>query len=434
MRTPNLHPAILLFGLALLVGSCRGQGGSFAPPKDGGQNALTCNSTADCAGTGLCVSGVCEAVKSCMTDSDCASEHKVCHSHRFYCVQCDGTHANECPANQTCQFDFTCVPLSSNAPDGGTGGGGDGAVQACSGTCTDRTMCSNDQVCSNGHCCPPPARCFSPADCPQNHPDCNGATGMCFGGDNCMTDADCEMKPGCAGGVCMCQIANNTPPGVCVMRANECMSDNDCKVNGAYVGKYCQLQMQPYKCVTAPMCTTNADCANLGLLCDTQMGSDSFDHCINGTNCSTGGSCPSDQTCVNSTCVPKNCLNTPNFCQMNQRCDAATGMCVNDTMGMCTQDTDCMMGYYCNTVQSPAVCELGCRTNADCPNGVCNAQHQCQTGMGGVCGMCTSSSQCPAGTVCVTAVGLCYQPCTSSAQCTMRQGSSCGLFLCTCVL
>jgi hypothetical protein len=421
-----------LLALPAALGACRGQGGTFFVPPDAGPSAAKpCNNTTDCGGAGICVSGVCEVVKSCMNDMDCAADHKVCHSHRFYCVQCDGTHMNECPANEACQFDFTCVAIGGS--DGGTpsdAGGGDGGTQACMGNCTDRTMCSNSQVCSNGHCCPPPARCFSPNDCPAAHPNCNGSTGVCFGGDNCMMDQDCEMKTGCMGGLCTCVM------GVCQQRANMCMNDNDCRVNGAYVGKYCTLQSPPNRCAMAPSCTMNSDCAQQGLLCDTQMGSDSYHHCVNGTPCPMGNECNSTQACVNHVCVQKNCLNTPSLCTAMQHCDAATAMCVNTQMGMCSTDTDCQMGFYCNTLQSPAVCQLGCRDNTSCMGGICNANHQCQTGMGMVCGMCTTDHDCPAGTHCLMGLNLCYQPCdmTTGMGCTFRPTAMCVFGNCSCFL
>jgi hypothetical protein len=424
---------LLLFGIALVLGGCRGQGGTFVPKKDAGLTmSQTCNNTSDCGGNGLCVSGICQAVKSCTTDMDCAADHKVCHSRRFYCVECE--RQDQCPMGQTCQFDFTCVTIGASDHDGGTASG-DGGPIACSGSCTDRTMCPSDQVCSNQHCCPPPARCFSPADCPQVHPECNGATGMCFGGDNCNNDMDCNTKPGCAGGVCVCMISGS-PPGVCLMRQNECQSDNDCKVNMAYAGKYCTLQMPPHRCVTAPGCGSDADCAQLGLVCDTVMGSDSYGHCKNGTPCPTGNECASTEACVNQVCVPKNCLNTPSLCTSTQHCDAVTAMCVANTGGMCMIDTDCMAGYWCNTMMTPGTCQAGCRDNNDCGGAVCDANHQCQAGMGGVCGSCMSDADCPAGTHCLMGLNLCYQPCDAMTGmgCTLRPMSMCLFGNCTCFL
>src|SRR5688500_571095 len=204
--------------LLLLCGACRESGVPFVPKADSGFEMRPCNITMDCAGAGICVAGLCQQVRSCTTDDDCAADGQVCHANRFYCVECDGTHPGECQPNFTCQFDFTCVMIGNSADSG---------VSECSGSCTDRSECGTDDVCKNNTCCPPPSRCFSPADCPVSQPECNGATGECFGGDGCFDDDDCDGKPGCTAGACRCDI-QTAPPGTCRVREDECQNDVDC--------------------------------------------------------------------------------------------------------------------------------------------------------------------------------------------------------------
>ena len=394
-----LRAALLV---SLFAVACRGQGGTFTPKEDAGETMLPCSTTADCGGQGICVAGLCQQVRSCQDDDDCASEGKVCHTNRFYCVECDGQHADECPANFTCQYDFTCVMVG--------GGGTDAGTSMCSGNCTDRTECGPDNVCKDGACCPPPTRCFSPNDCPVSQPECNGATGECFGGSGCFNDMDCDDEPGCGGGICRCDIGM-APPGNCVLRDNECDTDDDCRMNGAYVGLFCTINATPRRCLTAPDCTSDAQCVSEGLICDLAPGSDSNGKCVNGMPCTPGGmECnPTTQICdpMSMVCVGQNCINTPTLCMPDETCDPATGQCVQSG---CMVDTDCNTGFWCNTAQG--MCQPGCRDNSDCgAGGVCDANHQCQT-MTGVCGACMDDADCPAGTRCVDATMMCHETCS----------------------
>lgn len=399
VRLPLMRRTALLL---LLSWACRGQGGvPFTPGDDAGNVMISCSTTADCGGQGICVAGLCQVVRSCQTDQDCASEGKVCHSTRSYCVECDGTHVDECPANSTCQFDFTCVQIGNPS---------DAGIQQCSGSCADRTECGPDNVCKNAMCCPPPARCFSPADCPVSAPECNGATGECFGGNGCFTDADCDDEPGCAGGACRCDIGA-APPGTCRVRMDECQSDMDCWMNGAYVGLFCTINSPPKRCLMAPSCTSDAQCQNDGLVCDLMPGSPSNGKCVNGQPCPNGNECnPTTQACVGGVCVAKTCLNTPSLCQAGETCDPSTGQCVSSA---CTTDANCQQGFYCNLNVNPTMCEVGCRNNNDCNGGVCDANHRCQNTMGGVCGACMVDTDCPAGTRCVDATMLCHETCST---------------------
>lgn len=439
---------LLWLAIALaLFGACRDQGGTFAPraPDAGRGTPTPCTTTDECMGRGICMGGICESVTSCDTDSDCARDMKVCHTRRKYCVQCDGAHPGECASGQTCQFDFTCVTIGVQPqPDGGTADSSmirmDASAPACSGTCTDRTTCPSDQSCTNGRCCTPPARCFTTADCPSIRPECNTTTGECFGGGGCSSDPECETRPGCSGSACTCDRSAGTP-GVCRVRMNECVSDADCRLNGVYVHKFCTLQSPPFRCLMAPTCTTDAQCTSMGLICDRTVGSPSMGDCVNGRPCPTGTECnPATEACVSRVCVRRNCINTPSMCMPTERCDGATGMCIPMQTGACTTDAHCPstpQEYYCDTSRSPSVCTLGCRNSTSCPGGVCDAQHRCQSPMGGVCGPCTQDADCPRGTRCL--VGFddkCHETCNpfgSGMMCGMRPGSMCILVTCSCL-
>lgn len=371
--------------------------------------------------------GLCQTVSTCSSDQDCSGEGKVCHQQRLFCVECDGR-AGQCGEGRTCQFDFTCVDVTTGTPDAGMGNG-------CSDSCADNAACAPDRVCKAGMCCNPPARCTSQDDCPASAPQCNGATGQCFGGGaGCLDDSDCESEPGCAGGACYCEITG-APPGACRVRPDECAADPDCYENGAYAQKYCSLTTRPRRCLDTIACTADADCASLGLVCDLQAGSPSQGFCINGDACPMGTECdPTTQVCVDGRCVGANCVNQPSRCGANEMCDTGTGLCVPTGGATCASDAECPQGQYCNTTVNPNRCENGCRSNADCPGGVCNAAHQCEFPNNAICGSCGSDSDCPAGTRCVDFAGtsLCRESCLLNP--CSDPNRSCVLLFCSCLL
>ncbi len=424
----------LVLGLVAGITACDTTGSGNKKPvvMDAGkmQGPITCASTQDCGGTGVCVSGLCQDVTSCSSDADCSANGQVCHAQRFFCVECDGR-SGQCGQGKTCQFDFTCVDINT----GTDAGSQDGAASACMGSCTDRTMCANDQVCRAGECCPPPSRCRSPADCPASAPMCNGATGECFGGDSCVNDMDCDGRAGCPAGACFCDIGA-APPGTCKPRPDECASDMDCYQNGMYAGKYCSLGSSPRRCLDSPNCTSDQDCAQLGLVCDLTQGSPTQGRCINGVMCTMDSECGATQVCRNNVCAAATCVEKPSICNsQTEMCDTTTGRCVPNQSGACMSHTDCQQGYYCNTAVNPARCDQGCRDNSDCPMGTCNAQHMCEYGTGALCAPCNADSDCPSGTRCADVLGMktCREPCLISG-CTMNPNATCVLLFCSCII
>jgi len=412
--------------------SCRDTPPVFTEPTDAADGTPTlCTRREDCAGKGICVGGVCEAVTPCQMDDQCTAAGKVCHQSRGYCVACDGRNG-QCGANETCQFDFTCVPVGAGRDAGSSDGG------MCTGACTDRTMCAPDLVCRASTCCPPPARCSSPEQCPTNRPLCNGATGECFGGDSCTVDNDCAARAGCSGNRCFCDKPMGSATGECHQRTDECMDDMGCRdMNSMYNGRFCTLLTSPKTCAPAPNCTRDADCASSGLVCDLGGGSPSNGRCVNGTPCPTGNECTASQACVTGVCAAKSCNNTPNFCNAaTETCDMATGACIPQATG-CQRDTDCAGGNYCDLALNR--CSPGCRDATDCGGAVCDAAHQCQSAMGALCSDCMTDGDCPAGTSChtnpFTMAKKCQEPCSifASQDCVINPAASCAIVWCSCL-
>ena len=428
IQKTQLHYVFMVCS-ALLVFSACVKGGTLRDKsaQDSGVPAqIACVENSECPAGNVCENGFCTLLITCDSDDDCAAAGKVCHNTRGICVQCDGQHENECPEGQTCQFDFTCVSI------GGADAGPNDAG-TCEGACGSRDDCAEHLVCSGGSCCPPPSRCQTSDDCPRSAPECNAATGACFGGDSCNVDQDCVDKPGCPGITCACDLT--TQPGVCRPRQDECQNDMDCYDGmGAYDGKYCALRAQPKVCLEAPPCTDDIECSLHYLVCDQAAGSPSLNRCINGIPCPMGNECPGTQTCLDGTCVGQNCINTPSMCTGNETCNTQTGRCEMGGSSSCMMDTDCPQGQYCNTASM--ACLPGCRDNNDCPMGsICDAAHQCTQAAGGLCGPCASDADCPAGTECFESqiLGkLCRERCLPGATCTLNPQAMCFFFVCSC--
>ncbi len=399
--------AFALLAVTLVGGTaCRDTQGGVMPnnnnnTNDAGNTTMTCTRTVDCGGVGVCVAGICEAVSACTVNADCADEGGVCHSQRFFCVECDGM-PGQCPPGETCQSDFSCASVQTSP------------MTECMGSCPDRNQCGMDEVCKDGGCCPPPSRCRGPEDCPTSAPDCNGATGQCFGGTGCFNDRECETEPGCAAGACFCDI-QGTPPGRCTVRPDECQTDPDCFENGVFAQKFCTIANPPKRCAAAPACTSDAECAASGLVCDMTAGSPSMGYCQNGTPCTPNGNeCSNGAVCDQGICRPPNCGNTPSLCQADEVCDPVTLMCVPMQGGTCTTNSECNAGYFCNT--STSMCEVGCRDNTECMGGICNAQNMCEFPMGQFCGPCMVDTDCPANGRCVDnpfTGKTCYESCST---------------------
>ena len=416
-------PTSITLTFLLMAGlGCRNAStGAADRAHDAGGTGVRCATNADCGGLGTCIAGICRSASSCGGDPDCAGDGLVCHVQRFFCVECDGR-SGQCPPGMGCQFDFTCAAA---------GGPGD---PGCAGSCGGRSDCRDDQICREGQCCAPPSRCRASEDCPAGAPECNGATGQCFGGDGCFSDVECAEKPGCSAGQCMCDVAGGAP-GSCVLRPDACETDADCWESGRFAQKVCLTESAPRRCADAPACGADATCRASGLVCDLDAGSPSFGFCQNGTPCPAGAAdCTGDMVCDAGVCRAPNCLNTPSRCTSAEICDPATLICTPRQGGGCATDDDCQAGFYCNALVG--MCEVGCRDSAECAPGICNAQHECEFPAGQFCGPCSNDADCPGNGRCVdlgigrVCVELCSElfniPCSDPTQ-------ECLLTFCNCL-
>lgn len=208
--------------------------------------------------------------------------------------------------------------------------------------CAYNSDCYGGEGCIRGTCRIPPEICSLDIDCPfdqncnllgdqkchevtescSSNNDCNSGfychnSGCLPLGDQCDDDRDCRVGQECSDrGYCQIGTA--------------CSSSADCGING-----YCHPDIA--RCILTPECSNHDDCTD-PLICNTIIG-----------------------RCVSRTCQ------THFDCDAGQRCDLATGICLEDDNIECYQDDDCS--------KEKPYCDL---TNLTCQE--CVMPYHCQQG------------------------------------------------------
>ncbi len=301
---------------------------------------------------------------ACKQMQDCAGNPQpYCANALQVCV--------DCLEDSHCQAGFVCSP--------------DGKCEA--GCRNESDRCQLGQFCKAGQGC---VECVTDAEC--------GPGRLCSATNTCVTGCS-QANPVCPVGQ-VCSVGQ----GQCV----ECATSADCKNPSRPV---CSQAAQA--CVE---CLGNGDCHDPSKpLCDIAS------HTC--ATCLTDVQCPAGQVCKADACVP-GCSPT-HACPTGLMCNPANSQCVEclsdtqcTTVGLtkcdlskhtCEQclpgpNDNCPTGQYCRTDQ---VCEQGCKSNVDCPSGVCQADHSCS--------VCTKDEQCAAGNVCSS--GTCIAACDKTHAC-----------------
>jgi Cys-rich repeat protein len=273
--------------------------------------------------------------------------------------------------------------------------------------------CLSDDMCQDGFVCNAEGECE--AGC-RNERDRCFLGRFCIAGVGCVectADEQCGAGRVCSMNVCVpgCSVTNPTCPQGLVCDVNSgrcvgCVDHGDCTTPPLAL---CDPSAQ-----TCVECLTHADCTDPSRpVCD--LASHSCVRCVVDANC------PAGNVCRNNTCTPGCSSNQP--CPQGQvcspggqcvqcvsdaqcsgatpRCHSATNTCVACLPG---PGDNCPVGQYC---RADFVCERGCKTGADCPSGVCLADHSCQG--------CVDDTQCAAGKVCQN--GTCIDMCGPAAAC-----------------
>lgn len=301
---------------------------------------------------------------SCTTSADCPeSAQAYCSATLLTCVAClDDTN---CAVGFVCGADGTCQP----------------------GCRSDQDRCPLLQFCRAGAGCVP---CTTDHQCGPGQV-CSSATNSCV--DGCSsTSQPCPLGLVCdvSLGHCVACLGNGdcrSPQApFCSPAAHTCVS--------CVLGTDCRDPLRPVcdpQTGTCVACTADPDCP-LGDVCRNQV-------CVAG--CTATHGCPAGATCNAATGQCVQCLGDGQCSGATPRCDPQTNHCVACLPGA---SDNCPQGQYC---RPDLVCERGCKTGADCPSGVCQADHSC--------GGCTGDAQCAAGRVCTS--GTCVAACSAANPC-----------------
>jgi hypothetical protein len=312
----------------------------------------------------------------------------------------------------TCQKPVDCDPCDCDPPCGACETcSNDLICEACDPCCDDVCCNQASAVChaDSGACCMPDSRAQTcgdacgdvvnncgisvdcgPCTCGSGCPECK----VCDeDADACIPDAQ-QVGDGCgavgqvcrADGTCSCEVA--TCPdctacagnGLCEVCAG-CCEDGQCVAScGA-----CQVCADG-QCVSCPDCcdgdggvcrpgTTNAACGSSGI-CDICSGQE---QCQNQT-------CVCVPNCIGKNCGPNGCGGQCGTCTAPNTCGGGgtPGVCG------CARTTCAAQGKNCGTIPDGCGGALNCGNCGGaapiCANNVCTA--------------CTSSTQCPANTIC----------------------------------
>ncbi|KRY40974.1 Uncharacterized protein T01_13562 [Trichinella spiralis] len=132
---------------------------------------------------------------------------------------------------------------------------------------------------------------------------------------------------------------------------------------------------------------------------------------------------PSYTSCPDGSTAKLNCLNgqcpTGQKCINNLCCEISRNVCDDGTVGIksCTKNEECTLGYYC--AQNKRLC-CRLRTSMNNPRSFTYALSiACPAALNSIITLCNSAYQCPAGSTCITSLGVC---------CPVEQAPGSGLY------
>lgn len=408
-------------GVACTVDSCSEEAGGCAHDPA----ACGCEEDVDCANDDLC-----DGVETCGDDGLCRSgEQVVC-----------GVSPNPCRANVCQPATGLCTLVAANAG----GACDDGLSCTVDDACVDGACVGTGRVCDDGVACTVDSCSESADGCVADASDCDCTdNASCDNGNPCDGVETCGGDGKCKAGTPITCAASTTAckRNVCVPATGECAlvddnnavcddgdacTDDDLCAGGVCAGtpRACSdgvacttdsCASETGVCSHAPtascVCQVDADCDN-GDVCD---GAERCDQttwtCVggtaagDGTPCSDGSLCTSNEACEGGACVGDAVLCDDGLACSVDACDPVTGGCVADTSACgCVVDADCPTTNLC----------AGERT--------CGPNNTCVTGAPVTCA--ASTTECKK-SVCVPATGLCEEvdddgaPCDDGNGCTL---------------
>lgn len=337
---------------------------------------------------------------------------------------------------------------------------------ACTGSCTscdqaalpgvcaavlnaeDSDTCATTQYCNGAGACTakkaPGAACVATGECQSGYV-CSSADGVCCTSDCSGVCQSClAAQTGQAAGTCANVSAGQDP-------ANECgtvESASTCGFDGYCGGGQCRKYPSGTECVaavcTAPNTFAPARTCNGTGTC----GAGSSGPCPGGYRCNGTTACYSSCT-DDAQCMTGYYCNAAGTCAAQKLqgngCNQAAGAdCKVAGCGVCGSAGGCIDGYCCNTVcggQCDA-CNGAALGWAAATNGTCKAAPSTYGGNpscgGGVLcdgassacpGGCTSDAQCGVGYYC-SALGACAAQKSQASACNTAQGADCAVAGC----
>lgn len=302
-------------GNACTVDTCDAGTGdcSFAPDPN-----IVCNDNGNfCDGAEICEpsTGLCLS-----TGTPCEAPNAVC---------CEG---NDTCVAQCCDS-LTCDDLNLCTSNACVSGSCAFTAVTCS---DDLLFCNGDEVCnpSDGQCVSTGSPCSSPLGvCCEDADTCEA---------ECCGDSDCNDNNLCTTDTCNLGICDNTPVD-CTSNGLFCDGDEVCNPSDGL----CISTGTPCGAPTAVCCEDADTCVA---------------DCCSHSDCNDGDLCTID-SCVNGACstTPVTCTDNGQFCDGNEVCNPATGMCISEGTPCSTPTGVCCEGA--NT------CVTDCCSDADCDDG-----------------------------------------------------------------
>ena len=416
-----------LAGLLWILPACVVDTTAIPSPSDGGTEE--CTSAADCDDGRACTVDTCSASARCVNtpDDSLCSDGKLCRptlttdESGCFSPSCDtsacaaavdGSRCTEgvCVSGR-CEEVSSCVPADEGYDASCV------AIACDEGTCSfsplaDGTSCDNELFCDGtadtcdgeGHCIGGPTPCVDADQCDEDLDRCVG----CLEDSHCPTDwtvAECTWSDAvddrCVAdsGVQLGSGAFCNPDGICVYEDTPTQT------------RSCEIA-QGDSCDDGVACTTGDTCSE-GVCGGNQANS----YCDDSNDCTQDLCRPNNSAANDEGCLNRNVAN-------GTSCDDTPGDCTVLTCqsGFCQSNTFSCSGSPLNDQCNTAVCQSGSTAPMCVADSTSHEDDTCDDG-----DFCTVSDSCASG-VCSGTPRTCPDPPAADADCRVAQcsGSACG--------
>lgn len=371
---------------------------------------------------------------ACEADADC--ENANCIAEVCCASACDAPDQCRVAAEATCEDGATCV--YANADDGTTCDDGNACTQndACTeGACGgDALACDDGNVCTADSCDPQEgcvhdgsdittAGCAPDDMCNMNYACAGNVRGDCVPADT----VDCSALNGqCTQGVC--DPANGSCQAMAISEGQQCNDSDVCTSGETCIGGSCQdgaatVCVDDGSPCTAEVCDAEAGCVSVPA---NENGS-----CDDGNPCTQTDACNAEGACVGSN--PRSCASETDACNVGI-CNVLTGACEPQHRAdgtacsdgnSCTTDDECLDGACTsggnacgpNAMALPGGCTQGSPNTCNCVSGYeDNGAGECAP----------NEDECTPGNLCGT------PSCGAHVESCSDLSSACGTRVCTC--